>query len=94
MAYIEDINDVLNMDVDGTPLRKMLKDLLTMVIMQGESFDSKRPWGDGGWEFDIYLAMVQNGFVDGKIEDFMLWEVDTTKCDEILIRCIEEIFDK
>lgn len=95
MAHVEKIEDVLDMDVGGRPFRAMLKDLLTMVLLQGEEFDGKRPWGDSGWEWDIYNAMVVNGFVRGVVDEYGDVDgVDITECDELIMRCVEEIFDK
>lgn len=89
-----DIKDVLKMDVEGTSLRVMLKDLLTMVLLQGEQFDGKRPWGDSGWEFDIYRAMVLNGFIKGTVDEYGdIYNYSVAECDELILRCVEEIFD-
>lgn len=89
-----DIKDVLKMDVEGTSLRVMLKDLLTMVLLQGEEFSGKRPWGDSGWEFDIYRAMVLNGFIKGAVDEYGdIYNYSLAEGDELLMRCVEEIFD-
>lgn len=95
MAHVEKIDDVLGMDVEGRTLRAVLKDLLSMVLLQGEQFNGKRPWGDSGWEWDIYRAMVVNGFINGTVdEDGDIYDIDNTKGDELLMMCVDRLFDR
>jgi len=64
-------------------IRQYLGTLLLTLWSEGESFSGKSPFGDSGWEWDLYTPLVKNGFVtgtfdnDGDIEDFSMYEADS-----------------
>jgi hypothetical protein len=41
--------------------------LLMSVWDQGECFSGKRPFGNSGWEQDVYDPLVRAGFIAGTI---------------------------
>ncbi len=48
-------------------VREYLRMLLMGVWDEGECFNGKRPFGNSGWESDIYDPLVKAGFIDGTI---------------------------
>lgn len=51
-------------------VRDYLKQLLIEVWDKGESFSGKRPFGNSGWEYDLYYVLVKNGYVTGYINQY------------------------
>jgi hypothetical protein len=65
------IFDVLMGDNDAgaDTIGDYLKLLLTNLWQEGECFSGKRPFGNSGWEYEIYTALVEAGIIDGKLDD-------------------------
>jgi hypothetical protein len=42
-------------------VRDYLFELLIAVWDEGESFSGKRPFGNSGWEYDLYAPLIQAG---------------------------------
>lgn len=49
---------------DDLTVRGYLRELLSTVWSEGESFDGKRPFGNSGWELDLLVPLAKAGFVD------------------------------
>lgn len=64
--------EVLDIDIYSGrfqgPLRDYLKELLIQLIIQGEGFSGKRPLGYSGWAYPIYEALIDDGYVPGKLD--------------------------
>jgi hypothetical protein len=45
--------------------------LLASVWSWGEEFNSKRPFGNSGWENDLFRPLVRAGYVAGTITPFL-----------------------
>ena len=52
------------LDGDTLTIKEYLHKLLSTLWDEGESFNGKRPFGNSGWEYDIYTALVKCGAVD------------------------------
>ena len=50
-------------------LRDYLRTLLTTVWEEGECFSGKRPFGNSGWEYDLYRPLIKAGFIGGKLDE-------------------------
>ena len=73
-------------------IRQYLIELLKAIWTEGESFSGKRPFGNGGWQYEIYEALVKNHRVQGSFdEDGYLDECDTKKADMIVLEAIESL---
>jgi hypothetical protein len=80
-------------------IRGLLKELLRTLWSEGESFSGKRPFGNSGWEFDIYLPLVKAGCVTGVIDsDGYVDSFDTKEADDLVLKiisyCFSTIHDK
>lgn len=73
-------------------LTDFLLNLLSTLWAQGESFSGKRPFGDSGWQFEVYEALVRAGHLPGTLdEDGFLEEFSANSmkaADELVERAI------
>lgn len=66
--------------------------LLVEVLRDGEWFSGKQPFGNSGWEGELYVALVRAGVVDGRIdEDGYLDWCDSGAADEVLIAAAQAL---
>jgi len=87
--------DILNLytDVDGLTIKEYFKELLITLWKEGESFSSKRPFGNSGWEYDLYKPLIAIEVIEGKIDEYgYVEEINIKKADEFIINLIEIIF--
>lgn len=49
---------------DDLTVREWLCKLLTAVWSEQECFNSKRPWGNSGWEYDVIIPLAKAGFIN------------------------------
>lgn len=64
-------------DAGVDTIRGYLAALLAELWRWGDGFSSKRPFGNSGWEHDLYGALAKQGYITGKFdEDGYLEEVD------------------
>ncbi len=52
-------------DAEAKTVRDYLKALLRHLWHEQESFSGKRPFGNSGWEYELYRAPVKAGLVKG-----------------------------
>lgn len=57
-------------DADAATIRDYLKLLLVTVWQQNEQFSGKRPFGNSGWQWDVYRALVKAKLIAGEIDEF------------------------
>lgn len=53
---------------DNLTVRDYLRTLLETLWRQGEGFNGKRPFGNSGWEFDLYAPLIRGGFISGSLD--------------------------
>lgn len=81
-------------ECDGCPgtLRDYLRNLLAVLWNDGESFSGKRPFGNSGWEYDIYSGLITAGLVDGSHdEDGYVERVDRKQADKLVLAAIKQL---
>lgn len=77
-------------DADAPTIRDFLKALLVQLIRNGEGFNGKRPFGNSGWDFDLYFAMIRGGAIPGKLDECgYVDKVDCHAADLMLIEAIK-----
>ena len=96
-----DYNKILDANVrswDHTypiTIREYLKGLLKLLWEEGEGFNGKRPYGNSGWQYSVYTALVEHEFVDGTLDDEGgLDEINTEVADKLIFELIEFVFTK
>ena len=45
-----------------------LLELLWRVWQEGEGFSGKRPFGNSGWEYDLYKPLIRAGIIKGSLD--------------------------
>ncbi len=77
-------------DAKASSVRDYLKALLTRLWIEGEGFSGKRPFGNSGWELEIYAALVQGSVVKGSFdEDGCLEDYDEPAANKLLLNAIK-----
>ena len=74
------INDMVidSKDFGKVRLEDLFKKMLLKLWTEGEGFDVV----DGGWQFDVYKALIENGCINGTIdEDGFVEDVDEKAAD-------------
>lgn len=92
------VNDVLSFPMkensaDAKTIGEYLYKLLYNVYNMGESFSGKRPFGNGGWEHELYEALVEGNFIPGSLdEDGYIVEFNEKAAHAIIFKCIKHVF--
>ena len=77
---------------DGITIGDYLKYLLNTVWHEGEGFSGKRPFGNSGWEYELYLPLIKAGIVGGKINsDGYLETFDKKSARNLITNLINQI---
>lgn len=83
-------------DARATTIGGYLGSLLVELWRANEGFSGKRPFGNSGWQWDVYKALVKNGLAEGtvfdddgyeELEDFT-YEAEQA-ADELIIQAIQ-----
>lgn len=79
-------------DVDVKSIRGYFKFLLSMLWDDSEAFSGKRPFGNGGWECDVYRALIQVKAIKGVLDvDDSIVEIDYKKANKLVFKLIESL---
>ena len=74
-------------------IREYLYQLLKELWREKDGFSAKRPFGNSGWEYDVYTALVDAGYIDAvKSDSGKILHVDESKADEFVLSLIRYIF--
>ena len=80
---ILDIPLIEHTDTNSKTIGDYLRNLLLTLWIEKESFNGKRPFGNSGWEYDIYKSLIVAGVVKGVIdEDGCIDEFSDSEEDE------------
>ena len=72
-------------DADAKTIGDYLLKLSEEVWKENECFSGKRPFGNSGWEHELYIALARNEAIVGKIdEDGYLEEYDEATADKLV----------
>ena len=77
-------------DTDGgSTVRAYLIALLDALWSEEEGFSAKRPFGNSGWQYDVYLPMIRAGMIDGQIDgDGYVDRCDVQAADRLILAAI------
>lgn len=79
-------------DANAATIRGYLKALLSTLIREGEGFSGKRPFGNSGWNWDLYMPLVKAKLVNGKIDAAgYLEDVDESAAEKLILEAIESL---
>ena len=90
--------EILDLEMDGendagaTSIREYLKALLEELFRKGEGFSGKRPFGNSGWEYDLFKPLIKAGAVEGKFDgDGYLDSCDEVTAYQLLFKAINAL---
>ena len=93
-----DLDEVLDIkiesrDIGDTTLRGYLRQLLLTLWIEEEGFSGKRPFGNSGWQGDVEIALIKNGYVEGKIDKDEGWleEVNVAQVKASMLKVIKHM---
>lgn len=67
-------------------IRDYFKKQLSTLWMEGERFSGKRPFGNSGWDYEVYTCLIKNGVLPGHLdEDGWIEEFDENE-GQILVQ--------
>ena len=79
-------------DAEASTIKEYLIKLLTELWEKGEGFSGKRPFGNSGWEYELYLPLLKAGAVSGKLdEEGYIQDVDTDAANTLIFDAIEAL---
>ena len=82
-------------DAGAKTIGEYLEKLLITLWNEEEGFSGKRPFGNSGWKWEIYTALISAKIVDGKLdEDGYIEEVDFPMADEVAANIIFAVFNE
>lgn len=79
----------------GSPgtLRDYLRTLLIKVWQEEQGFNGKRPFGNSGWQAEVYEALIRAGVLEGELdEDGFLERVDYGEGEALVVAAIKHVF--
>ena len=56
-------------DAKAKTIKEYLKKLLLGVWIKEESFNGKRPFGNSGWKYEVYVALARAKAISADMDD-------------------------
>lgn len=81
-------------DAGATTVRGYLVALAREVWSENEEFSGKRPFGNSGWEHEVYTALAKEGHIEGKWHGYGDWEVSPEQQsigDKLIYAALDEL---
>lgn len=73
-------------------LKQYLKRQLLALWTEVEQFSGKRPFGNSGWDWDIYAVLIRHDVIPGKLDsDGFIEEFDHKEATKIMIGLINSL---
>ncbi len=82
-------------DAGAKTVGDYLKLLLLTLWDEEEGFSGKRPFGNSGWQYEIYKALISAKVIDGELDEAgYVDEVDYCTADKIVRIIVIGAFDR
>jgi hypothetical protein len=102
MEYYGSINTIIGQAVLSCPMEEndaeaktvgdYLRKLLKLVWHDEEGFDGKRPFGNSGWQTEVYKALIKADLVSGHLDsDGDIEYADEQGMDRLIYLAIESM---
>lgn len=79
-------------DADAATIRGYLTALLAELWCEEQGFSGKRPFGNSGWQYDLYTPMIKAGLIPGSLdEDGYVDTCDTQQADRLILAAIASL---
>lgn len=70
-------------------LRQYFYDLMSALWCEQDGFDGKRPFGNSGWDYDIYVTLIRHGVIAGSLdEDGYVQKMDEAEASDFVLKKI------
>lgn len=80
-------------DIGAKTIGEYFEKLLLTLWDEQEEFSGKRPFGNSGWEYDVYASLISAGVVDGSLdEEGYVVDVTYSAANDIVCKMIKQIF--
>lgn len=80
-------------DAGAKTIGEYLEKLLLTLWDEEDGFSGKRPFGNSGWKWEVYIALISAKVVNGKLdEDGYIEEIDFSMADDVVRNIIIELF--
>jgi hypothetical protein len=80
-------------DAGASTIGQYLGQLLLTLWEEGECFSGKRPFGNSGWEYEIYRGLIQAGAVAGTVDEYGdIQTVDEKAANQLISNHITQLF--
>lgn len=81
-------------DAGAKTIGEYLKILLLTLWDKEEGFSGKRPFGNSGWQYEVYTALISAKVVNGKLDECgYVDDVDYHTADNVVREIIIGVFD-
>lgn len=61
--------EMVETDAEVKTIRDYFVRLMTELWEEGEGFSGKRPFGNSGWEYEIYVSLAHAGVIEAEIDE-------------------------
>jgi hypothetical protein len=80
-------------DAGVATIRDYLTRLLTEVWREEQGFSGKRPFGNSGWQHEVYVPMIRAGLVPGSITEWdeVDGDFDYRDADRLILAAIADL---
>lgn len=80
-------------DAGADTIRTYLVALLEQLWKWGEEFGGKRPFGNSGWEYELYTPLAKAGFISGTFDsDGYVDEMDSDAGRALITAAIKHLY--
>ena len=95
MDYSEIVNCPIDDDdnIGVETVGEYIEAIIIELFETEEAFDSKRPFGNSGWVYNIYHALIKGGYVEGTLdEDGYIDTFDEECANQLVLELIPHCF--
>jgi hypothetical protein len=80
-------------DADAATIRDYLIKLLSELWREEAGFNSKLPFGNSGWQYDIYVPLIRAGLIAGILDEYddVSDDFEYRDADKVILAAIAEL---
>ncbi len=80
-------------DAGAATIRDYLIALVACVWEDGEGFSGKRPFGNSGWNHDLYEALARAGAIESTVDEYGYYDYDVEQARRLIDEAIKAMRD-
>ena len=79
---------------DNITVRDYLRKLLERLWIEQEGFSGKRPFGNSGWDYELFAPLIKSGHISGMLDSYgYVEDVNYNQANEFVKQLILEVFN-